>query len=46
MVRSIVAHGHELASHGYAHQRATDQTAQEFIEDITRAKSLLEDIGG
>lgn len=46
MVRSIVAQGHELASHGYAHQRATDQNPQEFYQDITRAKSLLEDIGG
>ena len=46
MVRSIVAQGHELASHGYAHQRATDQSPQEFYQDITRAKSLLEDIGG
>jgi len=46
MVRSIVAQGHELASHGYAHQRATDQNPQEFYQDITRAKSLLEDVGG
>ena len=46
MVRNIVAQGHELASHGYAHQRATDQSPQEFYQDITRAKSLLEDIGG
>ena len=46
MVRSVVAQGHELASHGYAHQRATDQSPQEFYQDITRAKSLLEDVGG
>jgi len=46
MVRSIVAQGHELARHGYAHQRATDQSPQEFYQDITRAKSLLEDVGG
>jgi len=46
LVRRIVEEGHELASHGYAHQRATDQSRQEFMQDITRAKSLLEDIGG
>jgi polysaccharide deacetylase family protein (PEP-CTERM system associated) len=46
MVRSIVDAGHELASHGYGHQRATTLTAAEFREDVTRAKSLLEDIGG
>ena len=44
--REIVARGHELASHGYAHRRASDQTRLEFGDDIVRAKSLLEDIGG
>lgn len=46
MVRAIVAGGHELASHGYGHQRVSDLDAQAFLEDITRAKSILEDIGG
>ncbi len=46
IVRSIVAQGHELASHGYAHRRATDQNREEFLQDIVRAKRLLEDIGG
>lgn len=46
MVRRIVDSGHELASHGYAHLRASDQTAAEFSDDITRSKALLEDIGG
>jgi polysaccharide deacetylase family protein (PEP-CTERM system associated) len=46
LVRRIVERGHELASHGYAHQRATDQDINEFRQDITRAKGLLEDIGG
>jgi polysaccharide deacetylase family protein (PEP-CTERM system associated) len=46
LVRSIVAAGHELASHGYAHLRATDQHPTEFLEDIRRARALLEDIAG
>ncbi|WP_334186739.1 XrtA system polysaccharide deacetylase [Noviherbaspirillum sp.] len=46
MVRRIVGQGHELASHGYAHQRASDQTAEEFSDDVGRSKALLEDIGG
>lgn len=46
LVRRIVAQGHELASHGYAHQRATEQDRGEFLQDIQRAKSLLEDIAG
>jgi polysaccharide deacetylase family protein (PEP-CTERM system associated) len=46
LVRRIVEQGHELASHGYAHQRATEQSRQEFHEDVTHAKRLLEDISG
>ena len=46
MVRRIVRGGHEVASHGYGHQRVSDLTEAEFFEDITRAKGLLEDIGG
>ncbi len=46
MVRKIVDGGHELASHGYAHLRASDQSRAEFTDDITRSKALLEDIGG
>lgn len=46
MVRRIVREGHELASHGYGHQRVSDLTEAEFFEDITRSKGLLEDLGG
>lgn len=46
MVRRIVAAGHELASHGYAHERATAQTRRTFTQDVRRSKGLLEDIGG
>jgi polysaccharide deacetylase family protein (PEP-CTERM system associated) len=46
LVRRVVEQGHELASHGYSHRRATEQNRQEFRQDITRAKALLEDIGG
>ena len=46
MVRRLVDEGHELASHGYAHQRASDQSEEEFRDDVSRSKALLEDIGG
>ena len=46
LVRRIVAQGHELACHGYAHQRATEQDREEFLQDITRSKVLLENVGG
>ena len=46
MVRRIVSEGHELASHGYGHQRASDLTEAAFFDDVSRAKALLEDLGG
>jgi polysaccharide deacetylase family protein (PEP-CTERM system associated) len=46
LVRRIVEGGHELASHGYGHQRASDLSQAEFTEDITRAKRILEDLSG
>jgi polysaccharide deacetylase family protein (PEP-CTERM system associated) len=46
LVKDIVAAGHELASHGYGHQRASDLTPAAFMEDIRSAKALLEDLSG
>jgi polysaccharide deacetylase family protein (PEP-CTERM system associated) len=46
LVRRIVDSGHELASHGYGHQRVSDLNAAEFSADVGTAKKLLEDISG
>jgi polysaccharide deacetylase family protein (PEP-CTERM system associated) len=46
IVRDIAAAGHEIASHGYGHLRASEQTPDEFSADIRRAKQLLEDTAG
>jgi len=46
MVRAVVANGHEIASHGQAHLRASQQTRGEFTADIRHAKRVLEDIVG
>jgi polysaccharide deacetylase family protein (PEP-CTERM system associated) len=46
LVRRIVAGGHELASHGYGHERASDLDRRAFHDDVARAKHLLEDIAG
>lgn len=46
LVKRIVSQGHELASHGYGHERASDLTRPDFTADISRAKRLLEDVGG
>lgn len=46
LVRDIVAQGHELASHGYGHERASDLSEAAFFDDIDRARKLLQDLGG
>ena len=46
IVREIVARGHELASHGYGHERASDLDRAAFRKDVGDAKALLEDLGG
>ncbi|HLO62346.1 MAG TPA: XrtA system polysaccharide deacetylase [Azonexus sp.] len=44
VVRQIIANGHEIASHGYGHERATDQTPDSFFADVNVAKLILEDL--
>ena len=46
VIKRIVSEGHELASHGLAHQRATTMSEQELFDDIKQSKEILEDIGG
>ncbi len=44
LIRQIVLQGHELASHGYGHERASDMTEDAFFADIQLAKVILEDL--
>lgn len=46
LVRSIAAAGHEVASHGYGHERASAQTPESFLADIKLARLVLEDLTG
>lgn len=46
IVKKIVAGGHELASHGFGHQRVSDLTRDEFRADLLKAKNILQDISG
>jgi len=46
MVKEIRAAGHEIASHGYAHRRITDQTPDEFEGDLLKSIEILESITG
>jgi polysaccharide deacetylase family protein (PEP-CTERM system associated) len=46
LVRRIGDAGHELASHGFGHLRACDQSPDNFRTDIGLAKAILEDVSG
>jgi polysaccharide deacetylase family protein (PEP-CTERM system associated) len=46
LIRRIVAAGHEIASHGYAHDRVFTFTPEQFADDIIHARKLIEDISG
>lgn len=46
VIQRIVKEGHELASHGYDHTRLNNLDKPGFIEDVTKSKTILEDIGG
>ena len=46
LVRRIAAAGHEVASHGFGHERASDLSRADFSADVRHAKLLLEDISG
>jgi polysaccharide deacetylase family protein (PEP-CTERM system associated) len=46
LVRRIIDDGHEVASHGYDHTRATMLDQAAFKADVTRTKKTLEDLTG
>lgn len=46
LIRRISDQGHEVASHGFGHERASDLDRVAFDIDIRRAKSVLEELIG
>ncbi len=46
LLREIVARGHEIASHGWAHARVHTLTRTQFGEDIGSARKAIEDACG
>ncbi len=46
LVRRAAEAGHEIASHGFAHQLVYTQTPDEFRQDVERSRLLLEDLSG
>lgn len=46
LVRRIGAAGHEVASHGHAHERITTLTPVQFRDSVRHSKRVLEDAAG
>lgn len=46
LIRRIVDAGHEIASHGYGHDRVFTFTPDEFAADLKKARALIEDASG
>lgn len=46
IVREIARAGHEIASHGYGHQRVCRMSPADFRADVRESKQALEDVTG
>ena len=46
LVKEIDGEGHEIASHGYSHKLIYEMSPDEFREDISRSKEILEKLIG
>ena len=46
LVKEIVSRGHEVASHGYNHERNYNLDSEALRKDLDNSKTLLEDITG
>ena len=46
LVRRIASEGHEIGSHGYAHELIYRQSVEAFRADVRRARALLQDLSG
>ena len=46
LMRRIIDAGHEIASHGYGHDRVFTFTPKQFADDLERSRKLIEDTSG
>jgi len=46
LVQEAAKRGHEIASHGYSHRLVYSMTEAEFLDDVTKAKKIIEDAAG
>src|SRR5262245_41189253 len=42
LVRLVASEGHEIASHGWGHERVTRQRPEDFRDSVRTTKALLE----
>ncbi len=46
LVKEVAARGHELGSHGLAHEKVYNLSAEAFRQDIRTTRNLLQDLSG
>ncbi|MBK9760268.1 MAG: polysaccharide deacetylase family protein [Flavobacteriales bacterium] len=46
LVREAIDDGHEIASHGYAHELVLHNFEERFYDDIRKGKHIIEKAGG
>lgn len=46
LIKQITDAGHEMASHGYSHEKVYDLSPQAFREEIRKTKQILENVSG
>jgi len=46
LIRAIADRGHEIGSHGWSHKPLWELERSAFVDEVTRSKSLLEDLSG
>lgn len=46
MIKKIAQKGHELAAHSWSHQQVSKMSPQEFLQDATKTKNVLEQLSG
>ncbi len=46
LVREVARRGHEIGVHGHLHRRADEMTAEQFRDDLARARDRIEDAAG
>ncbi|WP_210394996.1 XrtA system polysaccharide deacetylase [Motiliproteus sediminis] len=46
LIKLIASEGHEVASHGFGHQRINALERQQYHQDVSQSRKLLQDLSG